>query len=116
MVGDLTHGPTVGDDEDPSLAHADAEAVEFADDAMNRGSGHASNIQKTKRLASVKSDRVRPCSSRLNMREQRHCSRPSLDGEIFDGRLHGVISADHGSGFLDLLAVRSDGVMTGAEN
>ena len=56
MVGDLTHGPTVGDDEDPSLAHADAEAVKFADDAMNRGSGHASNIQKSERLASVKSD------------------------------------------------------------
>lgn len=57
MVGDLTHGSTVGDDEDPSFTHADAEAVEFADDAMNRGSGHGIKIQKTKRLASVKSDR-----------------------------------------------------------
>ena len=55
MVGDLAHGSTVGDDEDPSLAHADAEAVEFADDAMNRGSGHGINIQKSERLASVKS-------------------------------------------------------------
>ena len=56
MIGDLTHGPTVGDDEDPSLAHADAEAVKFADDAMNRGSGHGIKIQKSERLASVKSD------------------------------------------------------------
>ena len=55
MVGDLTHGSTVSDDEDPSFAHADAERVEFADDAMNRGSGHGIKIQKTKRLASVKS-------------------------------------------------------------
>jgi len=47
MVGDLTHGSTVSDDEDASLAHADAEAVKFADDAMNRGSGHGIKIQKT---------------------------------------------------------------------
>jgi hypothetical protein len=72
MVGDLTHGSTVGNDEDASFTHADAEAVEFADDAMNRGSGHGIKIQKSERLASVKSDRVHPCSSRLNMREQRH--------------------------------------------
>jgi len=54
MVGDLTHGSTVSDDEDASLAHADAEAVKFADDAMNRGSGHGIKIQQSERLASVK--------------------------------------------------------------
>jgi hypothetical protein len=54
MVCNLTHGSTVGDDEDASFTHADAEAVKFADDAMNRGSGHGINIQKSERLASVK--------------------------------------------------------------
>jgi hypothetical protein len=71
LRGDFAHSFPIGDDEDLRFADPDAKHVEFANNGMNRGSGHGINIQKSERLASVKSDRVRPCSSRLNMREQR---------------------------------------------
>ena len=54
LSGDFAHSSPIGDDEDLRFADSDSEHVEFADNSMNRGSGHGINIQKSERLASVK--------------------------------------------------------------
>ncbi len=56
LSGDFAHSFPIGNDEDLSFADSDAKHVEFANNGMNRGSGHKSKIQKSERLASVKSD------------------------------------------------------------
>jgi hypothetical protein len=43
-----------------SFADPDSERVEFADNGMNRGSGHEINIQQSERLASVKCCELAP--------------------------------------------------------